>query len=156
MNTLSRAITARFFPNLDSYNALRKHWSDLINSERRHELTAAHHLLYLALIGKDWRKAFTPPTNQRKLDNGAFWGWRMFCALQTIHLKFREEALLAPFEGLITPQMLSKLRILLAATANPYSYEPSDFVNGTFPFDAYSEKNNVDAIIHLNQEEANG
>jgi hypothetical protein len=73
MNTLSRAITARFFPQPDSYNALRKKWSDLINSERRHELTSAHHLLYLALIGKDWRKAFTTISNQRKLDNGAFW-----------------------------------------------------------------------------------
>src|SRR5512138_2942362 len=36
MKTLSRAITARFFPNLDSYNALRRHWSGLINSEHKH------------------------------------------------------------------------------------------------------------------------
>jgi len=64
MNTLSWAITARFFPNPESYNALRKHWSDLINSERRYELTAAHYLLYISLMGKDWRKAFTPlPTS---------------------------------------------------------------------------------------------
>jgi len=91
MNTLSRAITARFFPNPDSYNALRKHWSSLINSERKHELTAAHHLLYIAMIGKDWRKAFTPPTNQRKLDNGAFLGWGMLRALATIQLKFKED-----------------------------------------------------------------
>lgn len=144
MNTLSRAVTARFFPNSDSYNALRKHWSDLINSERRHELTAVHHLLYLVMIGKDWRKAFTPPTNQRKLDNGAFLGWRMFQALATIQFKFKEEEILAPFEGLITSQMLGDLRSLLP-TSNPYTYKVSDFANGTFPFDAYAETESTHA-----------
>lgn len=142
MNTLSRAITARFFPNSESYNVLRKKWSDLINSERRHELSAAHHVLYLALTGKDWRKAFTPLTNQRKLDNGAFWGWGMFRALQTLQLKLKEEELLTPFDGLITPQMLSELRDLLPS-ANAYMYKPSDFANRAFPFDAYSEKNDT-------------
>ena len=154
MNTLSRAITARFFPNPDSYNALRKHWSSLINSDRKQELTAAHHLLYLALTGKDWRNAFTPPTNQRKLDNGAFLGWSMFCALQTIQLKFKEEGLLAPFEGLITPQMLNELRGLVP-TADTYSYKLTDFANGAFPFDAYSEKNNMNTIVHLKKEDTN-
>jgi hypothetical protein len=152
MNTLSRAITARFFPNPNSYNAFRKHWSALINSERKHELSAAHHLLYLALIGKDWRKAFTPLTNQRKLDNGAFWDWGMFRALQTIQLKFKEEELLTPFEGLITPQMLSEIRSLLP-TPSAYTCKPSDFTNGPFPFEAYSEKKDVTAIVRLRKEE---
>lgn len=153
MNTLSRAITARFFPHFDSYNALRKKWSDLINSERRHELTAAHHLLYLAVIGKDWRKAFAPPTNQRKLENGAFWGWGMFRALNTIHLTWREAELLIPFDGLITPQILQELRSLLT-TANAYTYQPSDFVNRMFPFDAYSEGKNE--IVPFKREDTNG
>lgn len=145
MNTLSRAITARFFPQPDSYNAFRKHWSDLINSARRHELSAAHHLLYLALTGKDWRKAFTPPTNRRKLENGAFWGWVMFRALQSIQRKSAEEQLLAPFDGQVTPQMLGELRNLLPR-ANAYAYQPADFAPGSFPFEAYSEKN-VNAIV---------
>lgn len=139
MNTLPRAITARFFPNSDFYNALRKHWSVLINSERKHELSAAHHLLYLALIGKDWRKAFTIPTNQHKLDNGAFLGWRMFRALQAIQSKFKEEELLAPFDGLITPEMLQDLRSLLP-DGNPYIYRAELFANRAFPFDAYKEQ----------------
>jgi len=139
MNTLSRAITAHFFPNSDSYNALRKHWSDLINSERKHELTSAHHLLYLALTGKDWRKAFTPPTNQRKLDNGAFWGWKMFKALEAIQRTSQELELLSPFESLIVPQMISEIRSFLP-TGNPYAYKSADFVNISFPFDAYVEK----------------
>ena len=154
MNTLSRAITARFFPNPDYYNALRKHWSSLINSESKHELTAAHHLLYLAMLGKDWRKAFTPPTNPRKLDNGAFLGWGMFCALQIIQLKCKEERLLAPFAGLITSQMLGNLRSLLP-TSNPYTYKPADFSHSTFPFDAFSDKNNVSTMIQLRKEDTN-
>jgi len=139
MNTLSRAITARFFPTPDSYNALRKHWSDLINSERRSELTAAHHLLYLALMGKDWRKAFTPITNQRKLDNGAFWDWELFRAIFKLHNKYSEDELLALFDGLITTDMLAELRQVLPYR-NVYQYKASDFANKTFPFDAYIEK----------------
>jgi hypothetical protein len=146
MNTLSRAITARFFPNLDSYNALRKHWSDLINSERKHELSAAHHLLYLALLGKDWRKAFTPPTNQRKLENGAFWNWGMFGALEIIKLNYKEEELLSPFDKFISPQMLNELRSILP-TSNAYTYKPLDFASGVFPFEAYAEKDKTNAIV---------
>lgn len=148
MNTLSRAITARFFPHPDSYNALRQGWSDLINSDRKHELSAVHHLLYLALMGKDWRKAFTPPTNQRKLDNGAFWSWGLFRAVETIHRKYKEEELLSPFAGLIIPEMLNELRRLLPMP-NPYSYKQVDFANGAFPFDAYVEKNIADAIAQV-------
>ena len=139
MNTLSRAITARFFPNSDSYNAFRKHWSALINSERKHELSAAHHFLYLALIGKDWRKAFTPLTNRRKIDNGAFWGWKMFFALHMLHSKFNEQDLLAPFDGLITPEILQDLRRFLPL-AYPSSFRADEFTRNSFPFQAYNEQ----------------
>ena len=139
MNTLSRAITARFFPNPDSYNALRKHWSDLINSEHKHELTAAHHLLYLALIGKDWRKAFTPITNRRKLDSGAFWGWGMFHALFILHSKFSEQDLLAPFDDLVTPQMLQDLRSFLPLIYAS-EFRSDEFMNRQFPFEAYKNQ----------------
>ena len=138
MNTLPRAITARFFPTPDSYNSFRKHWSDLINSERKHELTAAHHLLHLALIGKDWRRAFTPISNQRKLDNGAFWGWRMFDAMFKLHSKFSEEELLAPFDGLATPQMLQDLRVFLPLVY-PSNFQAAEFVKASFPFEAYKD-----------------
>jgi hypothetical protein len=156
MNTLSRAITARFFPNSDSYNAFRKHWSALINSERKHELSAAHHLLYLALRGKDWRKAFTPPTNPRKVANGAFWGWGLFGVLYTIQIKSKEEELLAPFEGLITPQILEELRNFIPIVSNSYTYTPADFLHGNFPFDAYWEKRDVQTSTLFPEEESNG
>ena len=142
MKTLSRVITAQFFPNPDSYNALRKQWSVLINSKRRHNLSAIHHLLYLALLGKDWRKAFTPPTNQLKLNNGAFLGWVMFRALQTLHNEFLEQDLLDQFDGLITPKMLKDIRNLLPLL-NPYSFQSEQFANNVFPFEAYKDETSI-------------
>ncbi len=143
MNTLSRAITARFFPNVESYEALRRQWSAVVQSERserKHELTAAHHLLYLVLRGKDWRKAFTPLTNRRKLDNGAFVAWGLFRALGTLQFGRDVESLLAPFGGLVTPEMLAQVRAVLPQEVNAYHYRPEAFALGAFPFDAYAVK----------------
>lgn len=136
MNTLSRAITACLFPNTESYLALRRQWSRLINSDRKHELTATHHLLYLTVCGKDWRKAFTLATNRHKLDNGAYAGWRLWRALDQIHWSRDEAALLAPFEGIITAEMLQQIRTRLPKP-NAYAYRPEQFVAHHFPFEAY-------------------
>lgn len=136
MNTLPRAVTAQFFPSIDSYNALRQHWSSLMNSERRRDLTAAHHLLYLALIGRDWRKAFTCPTNPRKLANGAFTGWTFFRAMEQLSSPWGQPDLLEPFDGLVTPKMLQALGRLLPPR-NAYPQAPG-FAPGAYTFDAYS------------------
>ena len=136
MNTLSRAITARFFPNPSEYHALRQHWSGLVNSARRHELTAAHHVLYLALLGKDWRKAFTPVTNPRKLANGAFVGWSLFSSFRRLHSELCNEQVLAPFDGLVTVEMLNAVRRYLPAP-NPWHYKSEAFSPGSIPLDAY-------------------
>ena len=137
MNTLPRAVTAQIFTGTESYAALRRHWSALMRCDRRHELSAAHHLLYLALIGKDWRKSFTPVSNRRKLDNGAFAGWQLFRVLMALHSPSHEPWLLAPFAGLVTPAMLQAVRSLVARQSS-YIYQPEDFVAGSFPFDAYN------------------
>lgn len=137
MNTLPRAVTAQVFSSPDSYNALQCHWSRLINSERRHDLSAAHHLLYQALRGKDWRKAFTCPANPRKLANGAFSGWALFRSLGMMHSPWREDVLLAPFDGLVTPAMLQHICSLLPQVRYGYSLHPEQFAGGAFPFDAY-------------------
>jgi len=137
MNTLSRALTARFFTNPGNYKTLRRHWSALVNSSRRHELTASHHVLYLALCGKDWRRAFTPITNSRKLGNGAFYGWALFRALRRLHSPLYDEELLAPFDGVVTPEMLQAVRGLVPGLS-PYSFLPEAFGQGSFPVDAYS------------------
>jgi hypothetical protein len=136
MNTLPRAITARFF-TFAEYLKLRQLWSRLMNSERKHELSAAHHLLYLALIGKDWRKGFAPVTNPRKLANGAFQSWMLFRALNRLHMRFWEEQLLAPFDETVTPQMLAIMRELIPCQSS-YSYRTEQFEAGKFPFDAYT------------------
>jgi hypothetical protein len=137
MNTLPRASTAQFLADLNTYQRLRRHWSDLMRSPRKHELTAAHHLLYLSLLGKDWRKGFTCVTNRRKLDNGAFYGWALFRALATLHMPSRETELLEPFDGLVTSVMLESIRRLIPAQ-NAYHFRPEQFSSG-FPFEAYSQ-----------------
>ncbi len=136
MNTLSRTITSRFFIDPQNYAALRRQWSALINSDRKHELTAAHHLLYLAACGKDWRKAFTLASNRRKLENGAYAGWALWRALSQIHWSCDATELLAPFAGTLTPEMFQQLRALLP-NPNAYAYRPEQFANRQWPFEAY-------------------
>lgn len=137
MNTLSRALTAQLFPNTESYLALRRQWRAVMNSDRKHELTATHHLLYLAACGQDWRQAFTLATNHRKLENGAYAGWILWRALDQIHWSRDEVALLAPFDGTITAEMLQQLRTQLPKP-NAYAYRPEQFAARHFPFEAYS------------------
>jgi hypothetical protein len=140
MNTLPRAVTAQIFPDVSAYLALRRHWSALMHSDRKHRLQAEHHLLYLALLGKDWRRAFTPITNPRKLDNGAYWNWALWRALPAIHNPAATIALLAPLDGLVTPTMLAQVRSLLPQP-RLYTYGPADFAAGRFPFAAYCAPN---------------
>jgi hypothetical protein len=137
MNTLPKAITARLYSNAESYPALRRQWRTLMNSDRKHELTATHHLLYLAACGKDWRTAFTPATNRRKLDNGAYAGWILWRALDQLHWSRDEAALLAPFEGMITAEMLQQLMTWLPKP-NAYAYRPEQFAARHSPFETYT------------------
>ncbi len=129
-------MTAQILIDVETYHKLRQHWSALMRSPRKHELTAAHHLLYLALLVKDWRKGFTCVTNQRKLANGAFYAWGLFRALSVLHLSSSEAALLAPFDGLVTPAMLEQIRRLIPFQ-NKYNYRPEQFSTASFPFEAY-------------------
>lgn len=136
MNTLARAATAQLFPDSHAYLALRDRWSQLMNSDRKQTLTAAHHLLYLALRGKDWRQAFRPPTDPRRLANGAFYNWALFRALGILHSPAHEAELLAPFEGQVSPPMLQTLRQLVGRP-DLFAYAPNGFAPDRFPFDAY-------------------
>ena len=147
MNTLSRAITAQYFTDTNAYTALHAHWRTLVGSDRKRELGAAHHLLYLALLGKDWRKGFTPPSNPHKLANGAFVGWALFRALRMLHSQVAEPGLLAPFGGLVTPQMLQQLRTHLPLL-DPAAYRPEDFAPGTQSVAAYLTPTEVEGLTH--------
>jgi hypothetical protein len=151
MNTLPRAITAQVLSDPSTYQAIRRRWSTLMRSPDRHELKTAHHVLYLALIGWDWRKSFTCITNQRKLDNGAFYGWKLFRALAFLHMPSCEENLLAPFDGIVTAEMLRQIRQLVPIQ-NVYHFRPEQFAQGSFPFEAYrvSDMAKADAVDERN------
>ena len=136
MNTLPRAITAHWFENPATYSTLRRHWRELLRTERKHALSATHHLLYQALLGRDWRRGFTPPRNPRQLANGAFDGWALFRALARLHYGFHADALLAPFDGLVTPAMLAAMRQTLPLVASG-KYQPEQYAAGAWPFEAY-------------------
>lgn len=73
MNTLSKKITPIFFKEEIKHNCyfeVKKHWLALQNNQDCN-LALEHHILYAILRGKDWRKCFTPITNEVKLTNGA-------------------------------------------------------------------------------------
>lgn len=67
MNTLSKAITAQWFQSEGDYEALRAWWKAKVDNG---PTGSADMMLYMTLLGRDWRKAFTPITNTVKLENG--------------------------------------------------------------------------------------
>jgi hypothetical protein len=116
VNTLSRKVTATFFTNADGYSALVAHWSALMqDTDARKRVTAAHHLLYQALRGKNWQQGFTDVTNTVKLANGMTPGHPARAVLPLLRSPFHEPFLLAPFAGLVTPEALARVRLLLPA-----------------------------------------
>jgi hypothetical protein len=133
MNTLSKYYTANFFASQDEFVALRKHWSALVNSDRKHELKAVHHLLYLVLTGKDWRKAFSFPTNKNKLNNGYI--PEVYNALDLLSSTYSSASVLRPFDGLVTPEMLDEVRKVISHAA--YT-RPLWDAEGNFRCDAYA------------------
>lgn len=68
MKTLGKNTTRNFYINEDGYDRIRAIWSGI--KDKGHHPTAAEHLLYMAVIGRDFRKAFTPITNFVKITNG--------------------------------------------------------------------------------------
>ena len=110
MNTLSKEFTLGMFFEEDpeNYAKLRKQWSELVNSDAKNSLTMAHHILYLILIGRNWKKAVTLPTNKNKIDNHykphiemvREWG------LGT----YQMNRILSAFEGTVTKEMYEKAR----------------------------------------------
>jgi hypothetical protein len=119
MNTLPKSITATFFKTAEDYTTLKAHWSKLVNSPRKKELGPEHHLLYSALLGRDWRKGFTPITNKNKLANGMRPLMGVEKALGGIDwpLKLSTpkyfDLLVAPFDGLVTREMVVEVDKLL-------------------------------------------
>lgn len=71
MKTLGKEITCQFFQHESGFDLLEHDWkNNWRNDQWVSKLKPVHFFLYQAFRGKDWRKAFTPITNQNKLDNG--------------------------------------------------------------------------------------
>jgi hypothetical protein len=139
MNTLSKTITGRWFVSPDAYQQLGAQWRTLVNSLRKHELRAEHHLLYATLRGKDWRKGFGRITNPRKLGNGSFYGWQLLYARSRIRAAAMNDQwakpLLDPFDNVVSLDMVKAIDALLPPC---YPLTEKDFESG-YPFDAYCD-----------------
>jgi hypothetical protein len=157
MNTLSRAITSTIFTDRAQYEAVRARWSVLMRE--RTKLSPTYHLLYLALMGRDWRAAFTPISNTARLEHGAYGGWGFWHAYSTLRVlvppvrtKYytdlqwestqrrhaeHVESWLVPFEGTVTSEMLGRV-IALLPTARRDDYQPAQFTRESWPFEAYT------------------
>jgi|GEM_PF-6190377 len=89
---------------------IRKRWSDILQSDLRSDLDASDHLLYLALMGLDWRQAFSPIRRPNKLRNGRRPYDSAVRALAIVRASFRDQEWIALFNDLVTSEMLDTLR----------------------------------------------
>lgn len=103
--------------------AIRRRWSELINSERRHDLKAYHHLLYLAILGKDWRRAFTPIKRETKLKNGRRPYEAATYALSILRTSYLQQEWIALFNNLLTEETLDVVRARLPKATSDMDYE---------------------------------
>lgn len=108
MNTLSKEFTLGTFFGEDpeNYVKLRKQWSKMMNSPVKNTLTMAHHILYLILIGKNWRKAVTLPTNKKKLEN--HYKPHIYKIIERWGGRFTKQQIVSTFEGTVTEEMYDK------------------------------------------------
>jgi hypothetical protein len=105
MNTLSKEFTLGTFfgEDPDGYTNLRKQWSKMVNSDTKDELTMAHHILYLILIGKNWQKAVTLPTNKNKVAN--HYKPHINEVRERWNGTYTKQRIIDSFEGVVTKEM---------------------------------------------------
>lgn len=109
------------------YAAIRARWCEVVHSDRKHELTAAHHLLYMALMNRDWRKAFTPIRRASRLANGAHPYQTVNTALWRVHsTHYWKQKWLAFFEGILTPEMLAEVLTRIPKPNDDYGHQLPD------------------------------
>lgn len=110
---------SRYFRDADHYREFRAAWkaSCRENREKGH-LKVEHYALYALLRESDLKKAFSPITNSRKLENGAApYGSlkRNLAYIRSLmpglnqYMQPRRDALLAPFGGTVTEDMLKEV-----------------------------------------------
>lgn len=118
VSTETNHKVSRYFRDADHYHAFRAAWkaSCRENREKGH-LKTEHYALYALLRGRDLKKSFSPITNSRKLENGAAPYGSLNRTLDRIsylmpghtHMNARRDALLSPFGGTVTEDMLKEI-----------------------------------------------
>jgi len=124
MNTLSKEITlGRFFQeDPENYTKLREQWRKMVKGGV--ELTLAHHILYLILIGKNWQKAVTLPTNKNKLEN--HYKPKIEDVRERWGSTFRKQNVLESFGGTVTEEMYKNAWISTELDMAKEPYRDSD------------------------------
>lgn len=129
MNTLSKEFTlGNFFgEDPENYVKLRKQWSKMMNSPVKNTLTMAHHILYLILIGKNWRKAVTLPTNKNKLEN--HYKPHIYDVIEQWGGRFIKQNIISSFEGAVTDDMYEKAQKIADFSMGENAYKSFENVN---------------------------
>lgn len=127
MDELPLNVWQANFKDKQHYLDFRARWSKLCSPTPypgRPELTPTHYLVYAALRGRDWRRGFTPITNPHKLANGGRDDQGWVHALRALHSTWSEKWIISVFDGLVTSEMLARVRAMVPTW---------DWSNGPYP-----------------------
>lgn len=111
MANLSNDIWHSYFDSKDHYVALRAKWSQLVNSEDKHQLSVEYHLLYAILRGRDWRKCFSFPVEHKgdyKSRNPFYPGGTIHNAFRNLSFPYCRRRIIQLCDNLINDKMIDK------------------------------------------------
>lgn len=94
-----------WFTSKEHYLEFIAAWKNWVN--RGGHINSSHIILYALLRNKDWTNGWTEPTIRGKIDQQHWKKIHAFHSIRTVHC---ERALLAPFDGTVTTEMLITIR----------------------------------------------
>ena len=139
MNTLSKELTAQILGGQAAWLKLRKKWAEILSSDRRNDLTAAHHLLANAALGRDWRKGFTSISEETRKGKNKLKSWispdqALFDALWDLRsANLDPHKILDPFEGAISVKAFEALKFILPSEGSTYAHYTKDAFPRSLP-----------------------
>ena len=101
----SPVIYGEWFTSKEHYLEFIAAWKNWVN--RGGYISSSHIILYALLRNRDWNAGWTDPKNPGKITEQH---WKKWYAFQSIKMAHNERALLAPFDGTITTEMLMTIR----------------------------------------------
>ena len=131
MNTLGKQITRQFFHNESGFDLLQNDWQRNWQDKSLIEhLQPVHFFLYQAFRGKDWRKAFTAVTNERKIENGyhPMHAVRQILGELNTAVRFNNDTIIEPLGPEVTMESLKLLLTYLPAEGDLLA--GSSYING--------------------------